>query len=57
MKRHDSIEAARQRAQRGPQAITRADVNALAKTVNVQPAVNDEASRKVLFGQGRHTVR
>ena len=30
---------------------------ALAKTINVQPAVSDEASRKVLFGQGRHTVR
>ena len=30
---------------------------ALAKTVNVKPAVSDEESRKILFGQGRHTVR
>ncbi|MEP7182088.1 MAG: glutathione S-transferase N-terminal domain-containing protein [Betaproteobacteria bacterium] len=30
---------------------------ALAKTVNVAPAVSDEQSRKVLFGQDRHTVR
>ena len=30
---------------------------ALAKTVNVQPAVPDEQSRKVLFGQDRTTVR
>jgi len=25
--------------------------------VNVKPAVSDEESRKILFGQGRHTVR
>ncbi len=30
---------------------------ALAKTVNATPAVSDEASRKILFGQDRHTVR
>jgi len=30
---------------------------AIGKTVNVQPAISDEASRKILFGQGRHTVR
>jgi GSH-dependent disulfide-bond oxidoreductase len=30
---------------------------ALGKTVNVAPAISDEASRKILFGQGRHTVR
>jgi len=30
---------------------------AIAKTVNVKPSINDEASRKILFGQGRHTVR
>ena len=30
---------------------------ALGKTVNVKPAISDEASRKILFGQGRHTVR
>jgi GSH-dependent disulfide-bond oxidoreductase len=30
---------------------------AVGKTVNVKPAVSDEASRKILFGQGRHTVR
>jgi len=29
----------------------------LAKTINVQPAVTDEQSRKVLFGQDRTTVR
>ena len=30
---------------------------ALAKTVNAKPAVSDEQSRKILFGQGKHTVR
>jgi GST-like protein len=30
---------------------------ALAQTVNVQPAVTDEESRKILFGQDWHTVR
>jgi len=30
---------------------------AIAKTINVQPAVSDAESRKILFGQGRHTVR
>jgi GST-like protein len=30
---------------------------ALAQTVNATPAVSDEASRKILFGQDRHTVR
>ena len=30
---------------------------AIGKTVNVKPAVSDEASRKILFGQSRHTVR
>jgi len=30
---------------------------AIAKTVNVKPAVSDEESRKILFGQGKHTVR
>ena len=30
---------------------------ALAKTINVKPAISDAESRKVLFGQGRHTVR
>jgi GST-like protein len=29
----------------------------LAKGINVQPAVSDEQSRKVLFGQDAHTVR
>ena len=30
---------------------------AIAKSVNVKPAVSDEESRKILFGQGKHTVR
>ena len=30
---------------------------ALAKTVNVKPAVSDERSRAILFGQDRHTVK
>ena len=30
---------------------------AIAKTINVKPAISDEESRKILFGQGRHTVR
>jgi GST-like protein len=30
---------------------------ALAKTINVKPSISDEESRKILFGQGRHTVR
>jgi GST-like protein len=30
---------------------------AIAKTINVAPAISDEESRKILFGQGRHTVR
>ena len=30
---------------------------ALAKTVNVKPSISDEESRKILFGQGRHTVK
>jgi GST-like protein len=30
---------------------------ALAKTINTTPAVSDEASRKILFGQDQHTVR
>jgi GST-like protein len=30
---------------------------AIAKTINVQPAISDAESRKILFGQGRHTVR
>ena len=30
---------------------------ALAKTINVKPAVTDEASRAVLFGQSKDTVR
>lgn len=30
---------------------------ALAKTVNDRPTVNDEESRKILFGQDRNTVR
>ena len=30
---------------------------AIAKTINVKPAMSDEESRKILFGQGRHTVR
>lgn len=30
---------------------------ALAKTVNVKPAVSDEESRRILFGQDRMTVR
>jgi GST-like protein len=30
---------------------------ALAKTVNVKPAVSDEQSRRILYGQGKHTVR
>jgi GST-like protein len=30
---------------------------ALAQTVNATPAVSNEASRKILFGQDRHTVR
>jgi GST-like protein len=30
---------------------------ALAKTINVKPAISDAESRNVLFGQGRHTVR
>ncbi len=30
---------------------------AIARTVNVAPTVGDAESRKVLFGQGRHTVR
>jgi GST-like protein len=29
----------------------------LAKTVNVTPSVNDEAARKILFGQDRHTIQ
>ena len=29
----------------------------LAKDINTQPAVSDEQSRKVLFGQDSHTVR
>lgn len=29
----------------------------LAKSVNVQPSVNDEAARRILFGQDRHTVQ
>ena len=30
---------------------------AIGRTVNVKPAVSDEESRRILFGQGRHTVR
>jgi GST-like protein len=30
---------------------------AIAKTINVKPAISDAESRKILFGQGRHTVR
>jgi len=30
---------------------------ALAATVNIQPSVNDEQARQVLFGQGKDTVR
>jgi len=30
---------------------------AMAKSINVAPAISDEESRKILFGQGRHTVR
>src|SRR3954469_20873710 len=30
---------------------------ALGKTINVAPAVSSDESRKILFGQGRHTVR
>jgi GST-like protein len=30
---------------------------ALAKSVNVQPAASDEAARRILFGQDRHTVQ
>jgi len=30
---------------------------AIAKTINVAPAISDAESRKILFGQGRHTVR
>jgi GSH-dependent disulfide-bond oxidoreductase len=30
---------------------------ALAKTINVKPAVSDEESRRILYGQGKHTVR
>jgi GST-like protein len=29
----------------------------IAKTVNVTPSVNDEAARKILFGQDRHTIQ
>ena len=29
----------------------------IAKTVNVAPSVNDEAARKILFGQDRHTIQ
>jgi GST-like protein len=29
----------------------------VAKTVNVTPSVNDEAARRILFGQDRHTVQ
>jgi GST-like protein len=29
---------------------------AIGKTVNVKPAISDEESRRVLFGQGAHTV-
>ena len=30
---------------------------ALAKTINVKPAVSDEKSRAILFGQSKDTVR
>lgn len=30
---------------------------AIAQTINTRPAVDDEASRKILFMQGRHSVR
>jgi GST-like protein len=30
---------------------------AIAKTINVKPAISDAESRRILFGQGRHTVR
>lgn len=43
------------RAIRARPAVQRA--YALAKTINMQPAVTDEAARKVLFGQDKKTVR
>jgi len=30
---------------------------ALAKSVNVKPSISDEESRRILFGQGKHTVK
>jgi GSH-dependent disulfide-bond oxidoreductase len=29
----------------------------VAKTINVQPSVSDEAARRILFGQDRHTIQ